>query len=449
MTHSSASKKKNVVLISLDDAVAFWKYKNLLGAELLTPNLDRICEQSTAFHSAYCQAPVCSPSRASLMSAKSPHVTGVNGPAARYFEQIPADTMWPYKLKEDGYFCSSGGKVALAYGPLPPKIRSTLFSDERKRFKLEPRNRKFKDNKIPGRMKFGGFRGGLATFDDAGEQSLYDDQSTRSALNFIETYSGDAPFYREVGLIATHGPWTTPRRFKDMYDHEKFRKPPEWHTGFDPYEVMENISGLNYKIGRREHWQKSIRNYFAGISYVDYNIGRIWDAIKASPHADNTVIVILSDHGLHLGERKRFRKHTLWEQVANVPLIIHDPDQPDGQVVIDPVGLIDVGPTILDMAGLSALNDSQRQSLKPLMHGESNPDRAVPTFLFENAAIRKGRYRFIRYSDGSTQLFDLEADWWQTQDLGLDHAAYPEMQNAHVACCKEYGFDPTEGLVSP
>lgn len=441
-------EKKNVVLISLDDSVAFWKYKSLFGAELLTPNLDRICAQSTAFHSAYCQAPVCSPSRASMMSAKSPHVTGVNGPAARYFEQIPADTMWPYKLKQDGYFCSSGGKVALAYGPLPPKIHSTLFSDGRKKFKLEPRKRKFKDKKIPGRIEMGGFRGGLATFDENGEESLYDDQSTRSALGFLESYDGDAPFYREVGLIATHGPWTTPRRFKDMYEHTDFRKPAEWRTGFDPCEVMENVSGLNYKIGRREHWQKSIRNYFAGISYVDYNIGRIWDAIKASRHADDTVIVIFSDHGLHLGERQRFRKHTLWEQVANVPLIIHDPDQPEAQVVTDPVGLIDLGPTVLDMIGLPALAESQGQSLKPLMHGQGNPDRAVPTFLFDNAAIRKGRYRFIRYSDGSTQLFDLEEDWWQTKDLGSEHPAYPALQDAHAACCLSFGFDPHKVPVS-
>lgn len=375
------------------------------------------------------------------MSAKSPHVTDVNGPAARYFDRIPADTMWPYKLKQDGYFCSSGGKVALGYGPLPPKAHNTLFSDGRKKFKLEPRKRTFKDNIVPNRIEFGGFRGGLATFDEKGEQSLYDDQSTRSALNFLQDYDGDAPFYREVGLIATHGPWTTPRRFKEMYDHKAFRKPAEWHSGFEPCEVMEDVSGPNFKIGRREPWQKSVRNYFAGISYVDYNVGRIWDAIKASPHANNTIIVILSDHGLHLGERQRFRKHTLWEQVANVPLIIHDPDRPLEQVISDPVGLIDVGPTVLDMVGLPELEECQGQSLRPLMHGQHNPDRAVPTFLFNNAAIRKGRYRFIRYSDGSTQLFDLETDWWQTQDLGPDHPTYAAMHDAHEACCSAHGLD--------
>lgn len=384
------------------------------------------------------------------MSAKSPHATGVIGPAGRYFERIPVETLWPYKLRQDGYFCSSGGKVALGYGPLPPRVHNTLFSDDRKRFKLEPRKRKFKGNIIPDREEFGGFRGGLATFNDKGERSLYDDQSTRSALSFLQTYDGDASFYREVGLIATHGPWTTPRRFKDMYDTKDFKKPAEWKSGFDPCDAMDAVSGRNYKIGRLGHWQKSVRNYFAGMSYVDYNIGRIWDAIKASRHADNTIIVLLSDHGLHLGERQRFRKHTLWEQVANVPLIIHDPDQPVGQVVTDPVGLIDVGPTLLDMLGLPALEDCQGQSVLPLMHGQRAPGRAVPTFLHNNAAIRKDRYRFIRYTDGSTQLFDLIDDWWQTRDLGPDHEAYSEMQKAHTACCLSYGFDPhSSELVAP
>lgn len=436
-----SSNKKNVVLISLDDAVAIWKYRSVFGATLQTPNLDRICAQSTAFDAAYCQVPVCSPSRASLMSAKSPHVTGVDRPDARYFDKIPATTMWPYTLRQDGYFCSSGGKVSLGYGALPPRIHSTLFSDDRKRFKLEPRKRKFKDGQLPDRISYGGFRGGLATFNDRGERSLYDDQSTRSALDFLESYDGDAPFYREVGLIATHGPWTTPQRFKDMYPHEAFEKPAIWRKKFDPCPVMDELSGRNYKVGRREHWQKSIRNYFAAVSYADYNVGRIWDAIKSSRWADNTVVVILSDHGLHLGERQRFRKHTLWEQVANVPLIIHDPDAPWGQVVSDPVGLIDVGPTVLDVLDLPAIPESQGVTLTPLLQGEPAPDRAVPTFLFDNAAIRKGSYRFIRYTDGSTELFDLEEDWWQTRSLGPDHPAYSEMEAAHTACCRDYGLD--------
>ena len=103
---STQDARKNVILITFDDAVAFWKYKTAFGEALQTPNLDRICAESTAFQAAYCQAPVCSSSRASFMSGQSPHQSGVTGPYKNYFEKIPAEAMWPYKLKQAGYFCS-------------------------------------------------------------------------------------------------------------------------------------------------------------------------------------------------------------------------------------------------------------------------------------------------------------------------------------------------------
>ena len=174
---------------------------------------------------------------------------------------------------------------------------------------------------------------------------------------------------------------------------------------------------------------------------MDDHLGRVWDALKASPHADNTLVILLSDHGLHLGERDRFRKHTLWEQVANVPLIIHDPARPEAKVVIDPVALIDVGPTVMDYLALPPLEDSPGQTLRPFVETTHRaPDRVVPTFIDGNAAIRKGKYRFIRYRDGSEQLFDLEADWWQTRDLGAGHPDYQSVRAAFEACCAEYGM---------
>jgi arylsulfatase A-like enzyme len=129
-----------------------------------------------------------------------------------------------------------------------------------------------------------------------------------------------------------------------------------------------------------------------------------------------------------------------------VPLIIHDPEQPVAQVVSDPVALLDIGPTVMDYADLPPLDGSLGRSLRPQMDWARAHDRAVPTFLHQSAAVRKGKYRFIRYSDGSTQLFDLSKDWWQTRDLGPDHPAYAQMQAAHAACCLEYGFDVTAPL---
>ncbi len=442
---SGTGAQKNILLISLDDAVAYWRYKAIFGIELKTPNLDRICAQSTAFQSAYCQAPVCSPSRASFMSGKSPHQTGVTGSDKNYFEKILPEDMWPYRLRQNGYFCSSGGKVMRGFVPLPGDIHKVLFSDRRRRFTTDRRKMYSGQEGDPPdtieRIEYGGFRGGLATLNETDDKWFYDHQVADSAKVFLNKHPVDKPFYREVGFSGPHGPWTTPKRFKEMYNPRFIKQPKAWADGFDENAHMLAETTQNIDTSKVKHWQKSVRNYFSALTHTDQHLGRVWDALKTSRHADNTIVILVSDHGFHLGERNLFRKHTLWEQVANVPLIIHDPDHPIAQVVTDPVGLIDVGPTVMDYLDLPPIKGSVGRSLRPQMQLDRVPDRAVPTFLHDNAAVRKGKYRFIRYGDGTTQFYDLSNDWWQTRDLGPDHPDYADMQLAHADCCKEYGLD--------
>ncbi len=445
----ASTVKKNIVLISFDDAVAFWKYKSIFNEVLHTPNLDRICAQSTSFHNAYCQAPVCSPSRASFMSGKSPHQSGVTASDKNYFDKIPPEQMWPYTLKQNGYYCSSGGKMMRGFGPLPEAIQKTIYSDFGKRFQLEKRKRIFDDRVNTDdveRIEFGGYRGGQATVHKKDDKIFYDYQVSGSARAFFRKYDRDVPFYREVGFQGPHGPWTTPRRFKEMYNFKNIQKPDAWKDGFDENLFMNSNTPPNIDNSRLRMWKHSVRNYFSALTHTDQHLGDIWDALKASDQADSTIVIIVSDHGLHLGERNLFRKHTLWEQVANVPVIIHDPSRPVAQVITDPVALLDIGPTVMDYAGLPPLEGCVGRSLRPLVEGHSAPDRAAPTFLDNNAAIRKGKYRYIRYGDGSTQLFDLDNDWWQTKNLGDKHPAYSDMKAAHAACCLEYGFDVNKAV---
>ena len=440
-----AGNRKNILLISLDDAVAFWKYKSVFGEVLQTPNLDRICGQSTSFHAAYCQVPVCSPSRASFMSGLSPHHSGIVQADSSYYEKLPPEKMWPYLLKANGYFSSPGGKVLRGYRPAPKEIHEVIYStphsEEHGKLKMGRRKGLFPDGEIPGHIEMGGYRGGLATVERWADKKLYDDQVARSAISFIESYDKDMPFYRDVGFQSPHGPWTTPRRFKDMYDFKNFHKPRDWADGFDENAATDAMVAKNLDSSNLRFWRQSVRNYFSALSYADYQIGRVWDALKASAFADNTLVIITSDHGFHLGERNRYTKCTLWEQAVNVPLIIHDPAQPVGQVVTDPVGLIDIGPTVMDYLDLPQIKGSVGRSLLPQMGWQRAPDRVVPTFYHGHSAIRTGKYRFIRYDDGSTQFFDLAKDWWQTKDLGADHPDYLGASAAHAACCREYGLE--------
>jgi choline-sulfatase len=429
--------KKNIVVLSFDDAVAFWHYKRIFGAELQTPNLDRICAVSTAFHAAYCQSPLCGPSRASFMSGQPPHKTGVLANEDKTFAMMRPEQMWGYRLKQSGYFCSSGGKVHHGYKPLPPEIHEALYSDEPKWFSADLR----RNPKIEAE-EAGGLGGGVSTVNPKDDKTYYDWQSSDSFVKFISNYKGDAPFYREVGFFSPHSPFMTPKRFKDLYVGSSFQYPPEWDEEINPDSKVPIPFWANFKTFKTRHWKLSVRNYFSAISHGDHYLGRVWDALQASDHAKNTVFIVLTDHGLHLGENRRFGKSTLLEQVANVPLIIHDPETPEEKTIKDPVALIDIGPTIMDLAGLPPLTDCPGKSLVPLMNGaQSWPDRPIPTLQAVGASVRKGPYRFIRQKNGDAEMYDIVSDWWQKRPLGKDHPAYPEMYEAHRNCCREYGLD--------
>ena len=433
------TKRKNVLLISLDDCVAYWDYKTVFKEALQTPNLDRICSQSTAFRATYCPAPVCGPSRACLMSGLAPHQSGVISNDEYAFDYMAPKQMWSYQLKKNGYFCSSGGKVHHLFGPLEGKYHNVLYDDEPKPFGLfDWHPTKFKSG-----TSLGGHRGGYATTDPAEDEIYYDARSAASAIDFLSNYDGDAPFYREVGFYSPHGPHVTPIRFKEMYDADKLTQPPAWKHGFDSHDFTRYALKETKELAKSDTrwWQCSVRNYFSALSHVDYHLGRVWDALQASPHAENTVVVILSDHGFHLGNLNRFCKKTLWEQVARVPLIVYDPSKPKAREVTDPVSLVDVGPTVLDLAGIKSPKAPLGKSLRPLLDGQSEADRVIPTFLRDNVAIRKGKYRFIRYRDGSTQLYDLDKDFWQLKDLGTSHPAHSDLEKQLYATSRDWGFE--------
>ncbi|WP_299284759.1 sulfatase-like hydrolase/transferase [uncultured Tateyamaria sp.] len=431
-----SQSKKNIVFFSFDDAFSFWRYRNIFGVELKTPNLDRICAESTAFHAAYCQSPLCGPSRSSFMSGKAPPETGIYDNKQKVYDTVPPQEMWQYKLKEDGYFCSSGGKVHHGFRPLPEHVQKILYSDERKGFRIDIKLRpEFAQSRN------GGSGGGISTTDPKDDGYYYDAQSADSFIEFLNNYESDQPFYREVGFFSPHSPFITPVPYKQMYPFMQFEYPPEWQRGFERGPYADAVLGPTFKTHDRRHWRKSVRNYFAAFSHGDHHLGRVWDALKASKHAENTIFVILTDHGHHLGENGRFGKSTLWEQTSLVPLIVHDPTSPTARVVTDPVALLDAGPTVLDYAGLDPGESDIRKSLRPIVEGGAgDPDRAVPTFNPHGSAIRKGKYRYIRYNDDTTELYDLETDWWQQENLGTIHPAHAEMAQAHVECCRAHGL---------
>ncbi|NSX55703.1 sulfatase-like hydrolase/transferase [Parasulfitobacter algicola] len=425
------AKRKNILLIAIDDGFAFWRYRTAFGATLKTPNLDRICSMSAAFTSAYCQVPICGPSRASVMSGLSPYETGVFDNYTNVFDVMRAEQFWSFRLKREGYYCSTAGKVHHGYKPLADDFHNALYSHPSRPVHFGPA-------KNAPAVDFGGKSGGKGTTDIKNDRQYYDFRSSQDALRFLQSYDQDAPFYREVGFHHPHPPFRTPVRFKEMYDLDDFIHPDDWALGFDLSEFTGRYMIENMDQNDIEAWKKSIRNYFSAYSHVDHHIGRVWNALQKSKHAKDTIFVLYSDHGYHMGDKGRFRKFTLWEEAARAPLIIHDPDSP-ARMVEDPVALTDVGPTILDYANCKPMQHSVGQSLRPVIEGKTQEKRAIPTFWYGSASARFGSHRITLYQDGSAEFYDLDNDMWLTKNLAHKHPEFESARKALLQTCAEYG----------
>ncbi|WP_371170584.1 sulfatase-like hydrolase/transferase [Aliiroseovarius sp. 2305UL8-7] len=426
------TRRKNIILMTIDDGGAFWRFRDAFGERLQTPNLDRIFASSAAFTSAYCQAPICGPSRNSLMSGLAPHQTGMLDNYINIFTVLRPEQLWQYRLKQSGYYCSTAGKIHHSFAPIPRKFHDILYSHPPNPLKLGP-------PRDVSTERYGGLTGGGATTDPEDDKLYYDHQSASDAVAFLENYDDDRPFYREVGFHHPHIPLKTPAVFKEIYDVENFTQPPDWDDGFETAEYPDKFMIENMDLRDKDYWRKSVRNYFSAYSHVDRHIGRVWDALQSSPHAKDTIFIFTSDHGYHLGDKNRMRKFTLWEESCRVPLLIHDPSV-EALEIDDPVALLDIGPTILDYANCPPLKGAPGRSLVPQVRGTSVPDRAVPTFLFGNSSMRKGRYRITLYQNEESELYDVEADPWQTKNLGRDHPDYARMRAELAQCCAEHGL---------
>jgi arylsulfatase A-like enzyme len=159
-------------------------------------------------------------------------------------------------------------------------------------------------------------------------------------------------------------------------------------------------------------WPNIVQGYLASISFVDHYIGEVLNALENSPYADNTIVVLWGDHGYHIGEKNRFAKHSLWEETSRVPLMIRTPDGAKGQVTSTAVSLLDLYPTLLDLADLPANIANEGGSLKALVEGSSavSGHVAITSYGHGNHAIRDDRYRYIRFSDGTEELYDHQDD---------------------------------------
>lgn len=458
-TQPAQTPPPNVLMISVDDLNT---WLGCMGgySNTKTPNMDKLASDGVLFTNAHCQAPLCGPSRTSIMAGLRPSTTGIYGmihdnaikgsnPSTdsvvfmpEFFREQGYHTMVVGKVfhshAPDGVFDESGGR-AKGFGPYAPK-------------KLKWSGRAPKDMKGYGRTNtdWGAY--------PACDTMMPDHHSADWAIERLNR-KHDKPFFMAVGFLRPHVPFYVPQKWFDKHPIEGIQVAP--YKADD----MDDIPSIGLKINdlpmmpsteyaiESGEWKNIIQAYLACISYVDYEVGRVLSALENSDYANNTVVVLWSDHGYRMGEKGTFAKHALWEPATNAPLMFSAPNLPKGQVVNSPAEMLAIYPTLLDLCGLPAYEGNEGISLLPVMLDptKGKDDVAITTFGWNNHSVRSTDFRYICYEDGGEELYDHRQDPNEWTNIASDpkyadvkaqlKAQLPQV-NAPWDAHTQYNFQP-------
>lgn len=396
--------RPNVLFISVDDLNDFVGFMG--DSKAHTPVMDKLASSGTLFSRAYSQFPLCGPSRASVFSGLYPHHTGIFNHISDATVEKMAEQRQVRLLHE--YFADHGYKTMAVGKLLHHHIPEDSVSMSGGREPFGPR------------LKFKWHQIGTSTDWGAYPDSNEDTPDYRSAKWAVERLKEDheSPFLLMVGFLRPHVPWYAPEEWFELHkdlseDDLPFYNPDDLDDVPD-IAVPIDANYPNYPTTewalRNDEWINILKGYYASVSFVDYCIGVVLDALNASAYKDNTIVVLWSDHGYHLGEKGLFKKVTLWERSLHVPLIFAGPGVEKGVVVESNVGLVDILPTVTSLAGLPAQKGIDGVDLF-LQSSNNGEERPVLSMCFEgNYSLIKDQYHYILYQDGSEELYNFDSD---------------------------------------
>lgn len=453
---SPAGRKPNVLFIAIDD-LNTWVGCLRGHPNTLTPNIDKLASRGVLFTNAHCQAPLCGPSRASIMTGLRPSSTGIYGMVDD--NKIKADNKYtdnviflPEYFKNQGYHTMGIGKLFHQHAP------DFLFDESGGRisgFGPNPDKRfKWEGDSPPGYGRTGTDWG---PFPESDSEMPDDQLATWGVERLSRNY--EEPFFLAVGFFRPHVPWYVPPRWFEGIDPDRLTLPP--YKLDDLNDVPQTGLIINdlpmmpttkWAVESGEY-KNIVQAYLACIAFVDYQVGRLLSALDESNHADNTIVVLWSDHGYRLGEKGTFAKHALWEEATRVPLIIMSPDSKKKSMVDQPVELLSIYPTLLEMCQLPAYERNEGISLVPLMsENESEQEHyAITTYGMNNHSVRSKEFRYIRYEDGGEELYDHRIDpheWINVADednyMEIKTALHNQLPTTNVpwAIHSEYKYQP-------
>lgn len=397
----------NVLFISIDDLN---DWVGCLGGhpQVKTPHIDAIAARGVNFTNAHCQAPICNCSRVSMLLGKLPSTTGMYFLAPNFRQADGTkdeETLFQY-FRRHGYYASTRGKI------FHGKADAASF-DHIERSTGWRRG----ETKISYQLK------GANPLWDWGQVETPDEQQRDyltaewAAKEIGQLAKQEKPFFLAVGFHLPHVPIYASKKWFDMYPLQDVQLPATLKT--DRHDLSDYAQQLTLNPTGPRHswmvenkqWKHAVQAYLATNSFVDSLVGMVLEGLNDSEAADNTIVVLWSDHGFHLGEKLRWAKRTLWEETTRVPLIFAGPGIEQGNCS-RPVGLLDVYPTLTELCQLPKKEDLEGRSLKSLV---TNPDAAwtrpaLTTFGPNNHTLRTEHWRYIRYSNGHEELYDHRQD---------------------------------------
>ena len=402
----TGADRPNILMIAVDDLN---DWIGVLGGhpQAKTPGMDRLASKGVLFSNAHCQSPVCNPSRASLMTSLYPETSGIyflNPPIVKS-EVASKVTVMPERFVQEGYSVAAAGKLfhhtetakyfkdyAGSYGGFGPYPKKKLVPSPYVKL-----------------WDWGTFPEKTEMMPDYKIASWAEDRLTRKY---------DKPFFIAAGFYTPHVPQYAPQKWQDLYPNKSLKLPEvrkDDLADLSKYAISltrdKHIAPTHEWVLENKEWEALVKTYLACVSLVDAQVDRVVKAVEASPYANNTYIVLFSDHGFHLGEKERWAKRTIWKDSTRVPFMIAGPGIKPG-VCEKPVELIDIYPTLLDLTGCDPDPAHEGQSLRPLLEdpGAEWPHMARSSFGPRNVAIISEDYRYIRYADGSEEFYDSKKD---------------------------------------
>ena len=392
---ADAQKQYNVLFIIVDDL------RPLLGCygqpEIHTPNIDRLAQRGTLFNRAYCQYPVCNPSRASILTGLRPETNGVQDNDTYFRETVPNAVTFPQHFKAYGYHTRSIGKIT--HGP-------AAFDDELSWSTPGWRIRRSQYKDIPSWQAL-----------DVADDKLRDGQTARHAVEVLEEIQ-NLQFLLAVGFNKPHMPFDAPAKYYDLYDDPITDQVPQVVVPL--FHELRAYSDIPSSAGSlsEEKTLELIRGYMAATSYMDAQVGRVLDQLDTLRLTEKTVVLLCGDHGFHLGEHETWGKNTLFEVALRSPLIVSVPGQEHVDVKTDAlVELVDIYPTLCDACQLPIPEQLEGLSMVPVIREPTTPWKSAAFSKtgkkYGKQSIRTQRYRYSEHVNSTLprrELYDHNTD---------------------------------------